>query len=62
MAKFKADPKKTVKGNVYRTTIFMDTDLYRWLKTMAVVNNITIASVLNQAIEFAKKNSERISL
>ena len=61
MNKFKVDHKKRTKVSK-GTLIYMDPILYRWVKLMAVTNDMTITSVLNQAIEYAKKNSERISI
>lgn len=40
----------------------IDPELHRWMKAVAAVNGVAIASALNQAIEYARNNSERISL
>ena len=62
MGKFKVDRNKYKLKGLVHTPVNIDPDLYRWLKTMAVVNGASIASTLNQVIEYAKKNSERITV
>lgn len=61
MNKFKIDPSKQI-GTTHRTPVFVEPDLYRWVKVVAAANEVSVPSVLNQAVEFAKKNSERISI
>lgn len=62
MIKFKIDRNKHASKKVHNTILAVDPTLYRWIKIVAAVNEVTISSVLNQAIEYTKKNSERISL
>lgn len=62
MNKFKVDRNKHANKKVLHTNLDMDPELYRWVKIVAAINGVTIASVVNQIVEYAKKNSERISL
>lgn len=62
MSKFKIDCNKDVGKKNQNVFVAIEPELYRWVKVSAAINEITIANVLNQAIEFAKKNSERISI
>ena len=61
MTKFKIDPDRHKKVT-QNTILAVNPQLYRWVKVVAAINEVTISVVLNQAIEYAKKNSERISL
>lgn len=62
MNKFKIDRNRYVDKKVQNTVLAMHPELHRWIKIMAAINGVTISSALNQVIEYAKKNSERISL
>lgn len=62
MNKFKIDRNKHTDKKVQNMLLAMDPDLHRWMKIVAAVNGVTISCTLNQVIEYAKKNSERIVL
>ena len=62
MGKFKVDRNKHNTKNLRRSLVDVNPELYRWVKTMAVVTGVTVPCVFNQIIEYAKKNSERITV
>lgn len=62
MAKFKIDPSKKAAYRNFSAKFAIDPGLHRWVKAIAAFNDVDVSSALNQAVEFAKKNSERISL
>lgn len=62
MNKFKINRNRHTDKKVQNTVLAVDPELYRWIKIVAAVNGVTIACALNQAIEYVKSNSERISL
>ena len=62
MLKFKINPKKQSVKN-HRNIHFAATlETCQWVKVMAAINEVSIPTVINQACEFAKNNSERITL
>lgn len=61
MNKFKIDRTKHTE-KTQNVCVAVKPELYRWVKIAAAVNGVTIPCAFNQIIEYAKKNSERISL
>ena len=62
MNKFKIDKNKIPNKTQIAVKVLVNAELYRWIKAMAALNDVTIACALDQSIEYARKNSERISL
>lgn len=62
MSKFQIDPKRKLEKQLLLTKVDLHVELHRWIKAVAAVNDVTIPCVINQAVEYARKNSERISL
>lgn len=55
--KKKVDPKKSISS-----ALKINIDLYRWVKCMAGANDVTVPCAMEQMIEFARNNSEKIVL
>lgn len=59
---FTIDSAKYNRKAVRYTNVEMDPDLQRWVKVMAAANNVTVGCVLNQAIDFAREHSEKVTI
>lgn len=63
MAKFKIDPRrKNPPNKIFNTKVCLDPAMHRWIKAVAAIHDIDVSSSMNQAIEFAKNNAERVTI
>ena len=60
MAKFKIDLERK-EGEKQRNIYFaISVEAHQWIKVMAAIHGLSIPNIINQTIEYAKNNSERV--
>ena len=60
--RFRIDRDKYADKMTQNILYAMDIELHRWVKIFAAHNDVTIAVVINQAVEFARQHTERITI